>query len=80
PRKAAAVAEELFADDPQNVWALTIKMLQSLEDQNTEQAKAYARQIQSLAQEQSHPYQIAAKILAVDPNAPGEYKGPVEKK
>jgi hypothetical protein len=80
PRKAAAAAEELLADNPRNVWGLTIKMLLATEDRTIEQAKEYARQIESIASEQSPPYQLAARVLAIDPNAPGEYKGLLEPK
>ncbi len=80
PRKAAAAAEELLAANPQNVPALAVKMLLASEDRNTQQAKEYARQIQSHCAQQSGPYQLAARILAIDPNAPGEYKELLEPK
>lgn len=80
PRKAAAAADELLAANPGSVPALAVKMLLASEDRNTQQAKEYARQIQSYCAEQSKPYQLAARILAIDPNAPDEYKGLLELK
>lgn len=80
PRKAMDAAEELLEANPQNVPALTLKMLISLQDQDLSKATEYARQIQSLSPQQSTPYQLAGKILAIDPNSPPGYKGPSEQK
>jgi hypothetical protein len=77
PHKALAAAEELLAVDPQNVPALSVKMLVSLHDRKLPEARAYALQIQSLAEEQSVPYRVASQVLAMDPNEPA---GPAEPK
>jgi hypothetical protein len=80
PGKAEKFADELLLIIANHVNSLTVKMLVRAEDKDLAQVWDYARRICSLAKEDSTPYKIAARILAVDPNEPAEYKGPVEQK
>jgi hypothetical protein len=68
PHKALAAAEELLAGDPQNVLALSVKMLVSLRERNMAEARACARRVRSLAEKGTSAYSAASQILATDPN------------
>lgn len=69
PLKAREVAEELLKALPDNVSALTIKMYVHLENKQLDQAKQTAQKIISLPQSKnSRNYQVAEKVLAIDPN------------
>lgn len=70
PRQAEAFADELLKVAPDHVNALVVKMLTSAEDKDMVRAREYAGRIRRLAKEDSAPYQIAAGILATDPNCP----------
>jgi len=80
PHKARQAAEELLQLNPGHTLALTVKMAIAFQDGNLTQAKEYAAQVRSTANEGSEPYRMASNILALDPNQPPAYKRPAEQK
>ncbi len=81
PRVAQQAADELLQRDLGQVRALTVKMLDALQDKNLPRAKAYARRIPQEAQDTAPSYsKLAAEILAIDPNRPPGDKGVDEPK
>ena len=69
PLKAREVAEELLKALPDNVAALTIEMFVHLDNRQFDQAKQIAQKIISLSESKnSRNYQVAEKVLAIDPN------------
>jgi len=70
PDKALNAAKELLEKKPKHVLSLTVIMLTDVFDGRIEQAKEKAREIQSVADQKSRSYIMAAKVLAIDPNNP----------
>ncbi|MEJ2646797.1 MAG: hypothetical protein P8016_00145 [Sedimentisphaerales bacterium] len=69
PLKAREVAEELLKALPDNGAALTIEMFVHLDNRQFDQAKQIAQKIISLSESKnSRNYQVAEKVLAIDPN------------
>ena len=76
----AAMAGEVLQATPEHVPALVVKMLISRDEANMAEARRYATEVCRLAEKQSKAYRVASEVLALDPNQPPAYKGPVEEK
>lgn len=69
PLKARQAAEEILKTSPDNLSALTIKMFVYLNAKQLNEAKEAAKKIISITKdEKSKNYQLAAKVLTIDPN------------
>jgi hypothetical protein len=70
PEKGLKRADELLKIEPDNVYALTAKMLAYKNAGELTEAKKIAEKIYSLADVQSPAYKFASLVLAADPNQP----------
>jgi hypothetical protein len=70
PEKGLKRADELLKIEPDNVYALTAKMLAYKNAGEITEAKKIAEKIYSLADVQSPAYKFASLVLAADPNQP----------
>jgi Tfp pilus assembly protein PilF len=73
PAKAEREADEILKLDPEDASSRTVKMLMSLKRGDLTGAREIARQIQSRGNEQSTPYKLADRVLAIDPNQVNTY-------
>ncbi len=74
PAKAEREADELLELNPDNASSRTVKMLMNLKRGDLVEAKEIARQIQSRGNEQSTPYKLASRVLAIDANQASTHK------
>ncbi|MHC4211837.1 MAG: hypothetical protein ACYSWP_00555 [Planctomycetota bacterium] len=68
PKKSLQVAEELLKDRPDNITALTAFMLTEATSGKIPEAKQRAKRIQGLVKKGTEPYEIAGRVLTIDPN------------
>ena len=68
PQKSLKVAEELLKDRPDNITALTAFMLTEATSGKISEARQRAKRIQGLVKKGTEPYEIAGRVLAIDPN------------
>jgi hypothetical protein len=68
PQKSLKVAEELLKGRPDNITALTAFMLTEAKSGKISEARQRAKRIQGLVKEGTEPYEIAGRVLGIDPN------------
>jgi predicted Zn-dependent protease len=69
PKKAQTIAEEILKKNPDDSFALTVKMKLLAESNNIEEARKIARKILTLDDDPDLPdYKAATELLARDPN------------